>query len=178
VGRIANLLWSLAVGVLLAAAGLATSMSKLLVVGLAIAATAALFSLLDWWNRPTRRVFLEAEITRDFLEKLFEDRTTIQAEKATKIYLGKWVSVSGVLKNVDRALLFPNGRKATISSRDGSFNNPLIFCNFNRGGSKLEVLHKGDVLKVQGRIDHIDSSWVRLSRCELIEVVSRSPSGG
>jgi 4-amino-4-deoxy-L-arabinose transferase-like glycosyltransferase len=171
--KIASFLWALAAALGVAAAGLSGDIDGVLVAAAAVATAALVFSAINWGANPARRVYLETEMTGKFLDGLFEDRTSIQAQRAVAIYVGKWVRVSGVVNDVCPNFGLP-GRRLMLdhtSSRD----HPSVFATFIWSKEKLDVLHKGDIVEVEGRIREITPHWVSLSRCTLIGV--KSPSG-
>jgi hypothetical protein len=167
-GKIANLLWSLSVGVLLVAAGLARDMSLLLAIGLALAGAAAVFSFLNWWTGPGRRVFLADSVTPKFLTSIYAGRTSVQADKAVEIYIGKWMKVSGSIYNV--ASRGPRRRQIHLNTK------PAVFLTFHGREAQTDVLHKGDIIHAQGKIEGIHGEIISLGRCELLTVEPKADS--
>lgn len=170
--RLATTLGTLAVGVLMAAAGLLFVAHTLLLAGAVLFGISALFWVIDWRARADRHVYVETPITEKFLQDLFRDRTKIQAEKALEMYIGKWLKISGTLTDIDNNTL--SGYKVHIQSQ-----NPSIFLYFSRWEKRrLEILHKGDFITASGKITHINRNFITLERCELLSVgVAPAPMG-
>jgi len=166
-GRIASGLGSLTVAVLVTAAGLAFKFHVLLIIAVALGCAAFVFWWLDYRMRPDRRVFLEENVNIEFLTGLFVGRTTIQAENATKIYIGKWMKYIRTLRDV----------KDGFGGRLVMFEEHLSpMAEFSKREAKLQVLQPGDILQIQGRLKRITSHWIRLEKCELLSVEPRNIS--
>jgi len=73
------------------------------------------------------------------LIKLYEGRTTIQGEKLAAVYEGKWITVSGKVRDVEKHYL---GGARILLDQD---NGPPVFLAFAKGVSDaVSVLGKGE----------------------------------
>jgi hypothetical protein len=95
------------------------------------------------------------------LTGLFDEHTSIQAEKLVEAFIGKWVRVSGTVGNV--TAIAGGGAKVQLP-RDSEHS--MVFMRFN-DKSVVEVLKKGDPITVIGKIRQVSTLWLELENCEL-----------
>jgi len=94
----------------------------------------------------------------------YHNVTKIQGDRIAAAYIGKWLRVSGVVRNV-----FPNRSGANVAILPPATKESLItMLIFKQGVEELEILHKGDVIEAIGRIARINSADITLDDCELI----------
>ena len=158
------------------AAGLAWDLHTLTIAGLILLGLTAVLWLVDW-GRPAQvavgpvlpvtgqaprragRIYLEPNVTQEFLSGLYKDRTAIQAEKACEIYIGKWMRVSGGVQYIE---------EINKDYLEVYFSKSHTFMLFSSELRKIEMLHKNDHIIVDGRLKRISSEWISLELCELV----------
>ena len=176
--RLAGIIGSLAVAFLMTAAGLAWDVHILTIAGLILLGLTAVLWRVDR-GRPAQaavgpvlpatgqaprragRVYLESNVTQEFLSGLYKDKTAIQGEEACKIYVGKWMRVSGSIQYIE---------EINKDFTEVYFGKSHIFMLFASNLRKLEMLHKNDHIIVDGRLKRISSEWISLELCELVGV--------
>jgi hypothetical protein len=124
------------------------------------------------------RIFVPEEITPEYLIGLFNvpDRTTLQAERDVEPFLGKWITVSGEMADLERhadvsfVSMFVH-RKSTLTNR-------WFMVLYFRGKSidRAMLVRKGAGLRAIGRIDRVSSHSLSLDPSELIDAVSPTAS--
>jgi hypothetical protein len=111
------------------------------------------------------------EIDFKSLPQIFEGRTKPQAKALIRHLLGGRIKVTGVLEEIQEAAgspVFPS----TLQLR---FERTVIVVDvypWNRSFTGANVLSRGTVLTVSGRIRELTPSVVFLSSCELIAVTA------
>jgi len=120
------------------------------------------------------RVLLGPTVTPEFLMRIGEGKTCLQAEKATEVYIGKWMRFTGRLDNVARqepylVVTFQRPDDGlTISQRLATSVNMYFLDDHKR----LEVLHAGDEITVEGELENVSFMGLRLDRCRIISPTS------
>jgi hypothetical protein len=104
------------------------------------------------------------DVTPDYLIGLFDQHTSIQAQRLIEPYIGKWMRVSGKLRDIS----------------DHTYGSQLSFERSRLGGNvymwfrqpdrkdRLSVLRRGTRLTVLGQIQWVNNMEVNLDNCELI----------
>lgn len=162
--KAASIAWTLATGLLVTVAGLALKLDLLIILTLALFAAGCVFYLVDYRTRRDRRVYLN--LTTKQIRSVYENRTTAQGEKAASIYIGKWMRVAGTVHDVDL-----RGVSGPILHLEG--DSPSIRFS-RRKARQLEVLHKGELVEVEGQVWAITPNWVGLKNGELISTAAPS----
>ena len=110
------------------------------------------------------RVFITA--TPERLTGFYRDHLAIQARTLIKPYLGKWMTVSGPLENVDPHWT-GGGASVTLAYRPGVGS---IFMNFTDEElvDRLSTMERGQEITVIGRIETIEEHFLTLNDCELL----------
>ena len=160
------------------AAGLAWDVHTLTIAGLILLGLTAVLWFVDW-GRPAQalvgpvlaatgqatrragRAYLKSNVTQEFLSGLYKDKTAIQAEKACKIYVGKWMRVSGIIQYIE---------EINKDYTEVYFSKSHTFMLFASNLGKIEMLHKNDHIVVDGRLKRISREWISLELCELVGV--------
>ena len=106
------------------------------------------------------------DVTPQYLAGLFESYTSIQANSLAKPFIGKWMKVSGTLRNVGS---FTSFSQVTFESKLGDAVVFMLFRDEDYVANRLAVLKKGDRITVLGQIDRVEPSAVQLDDCELID---------
>jgi hypothetical protein len=105
-------------------------------------------------------------VTPEYLTELFDEHTSIQAEKLIEAFIGKWMRLSGPVGNVSAI-----GEDAvSVSLKSETFEHPVVFLRFYGKctiENQLRVLKKGDEITVIGQIREVTSMWIELENCEL-----------
>lgn len=156
-GKAASVAFTLGAGLLVTVLGLALKLNILIVLTVALLAAGCVFYFFDFRARPDRRVFLQ--VTPEQVRQIYDGRTTLQGEKAAEIYVGKWMKVSGTVRDV---VALKRSRAMWLKER----NTPVLI--FNSKLSRLDVIHKGDAVTVVGRVFGVSKELIQLNKCELV----------
>jgi hypothetical protein len=106
-----------------------------------------------------QKVFID--ISPAYLMDLYKDRTSIQGDALAAAYLGKWIVVTGKMRDVYIA-----GEATMVQMYDN--DDRFVSARFSKEGSeKVSQFATGTIIKVRGEIYEIDSGRVRLQQCEL-----------
>jgi hypothetical protein len=111
------------------------------------------------------------DVEPQYLIKLFDAHTDVQAKKLVEAYIGKWLVVSGEVVNViggeDEWSVFiklhPNDPK--------DFNTYIVGMYFREKKwiDRIAVLRRGDKITAVGQIEAVDVFSIRLNNCELTD---------
>jgi hypothetical protein len=127
------------------------------------------------------RVFVGESITADYLLGLFHvpGRTSSQATKDIEPFKGKWMPISGSMKDVSWSegrefahMVFEQDREKSIDH-----TNPLywvsIYLIFRKDWiAQALILRPNDRIKVIGQIERVDATSLQLENCELVNTVA------
>jgi len=105
------------------------------------------------------------DATPDYLMALFDQHTSIQAQRLIEPYIGKWMRVSGKLGNVSNNEYFA---QVVFEHRPSSY--PRIYMLFRQPNrsDRFSVLRRGTQLTVLGQIQEVAQLTLQLDNCELI----------
>lgn len=117
---------------------------------------------------PVEKIFLTKTVTPTFLMSLCADTTQAQAARATASYVGKWMEVSGRVKDV-----VPHSGYIGVCLRTDAEGNELprlasVWVYFHSQRERLENLRAGDLIVASGQVEVIERSTLRLDFGELI----------
>lgn len=119
----------------------------------------------DIGRTPPRRP--DMGVTAEFLAGFYKDRLAIQAHKLADSFLGKWMTVSGSIRDVSPW----RGDWAQVTlNRPGDVRIYMLFRD-QSVVDQLAELRRGDQITVSGQIDRIEFDNVQLDPCDLVEVV-------
>lgn len=106
------------------------------------------------------------DATPDYLMDLFDQHTSIQAQRLIEPYIGKWMIVSGKLRDIAD---HPHGSQLTFES-SAPDRYGVVFMWFHQPDrrDRLSVLRRGTELTVLGQIQWVNKVEVNLQKCELI----------
>jgi hypothetical protein len=123
------------------------------------------------------RIFVGESITAEYLMGLFSipGRTSFQARTDANAFMGKWMKVSGVMRDV--SMSDPTQKFAQmVFKRDENIkiDDPLYFATlymmFRNGWiQRALILRPGDKITVIGQIERVDAVSLQLTNCELID---------
>ena len=116
------------------------------------------------------RIFVQE--TPEYFFELVKDHTAVQRQKITEIYIGKWLKVSGSVRNV-QAVSYPQRMVVTISI-EGIRGISLWFNA--RWSDRIGLLRIGQNISAIGQISEIGGIDIDLQNCELTEPISSSSS--
>ena len=105
------------------------------------------------------------DVTPEYLVGFFEEHTSIQAERLTEAFLGKWMRLSASVEDV--AALGAHKARIDVPTEGGSPVIILIVNNQATVEHRVRILKKGDPITVVGQIYEVDSASVTLTNCEL-----------
>jgi hypothetical protein len=105
----------------------------------------------------------------EYLMSLFNtDHTSIRAIKLIEPYIGKWMRVSGRLRDVREG-----ANHVTVTFESPPDKITFLFMYFQKSDrDRLSILRRGSQLVVIGQISRINRTDVDLENCELISVSS------
>ena len=111
--------------------------------------------------------------TREYLEvaledvaALYERVTEVQGDALTAPYLGKWVTVSGVVFSVTSTLGF---QRVSFLRHDSQLESIWMTFDAERWRSRLLALKQGQPLTVTGRLRSVSRNAASLIDCEVVE---------
>lgn len=100
-------------------------------------------------------------LTPEDLIKPYDGRTTIQGQKLASTYVGKWITVSGSVDDVE-------SNYGTLRIRLER-RNPMVDLTFDeQSKDSVSVLRKGDTITARCEIQSIGRGFISLKNCELI----------
>jgi hypothetical protein len=145
------------------------------VVGSTLATRAAPSSELTSPIIPPERIFVPLDVTVGFLRGLIRNKTRIHAEKAISFYIGRWMTVSGKVREVSSATLSDDFSVRLEGSTDASDGAIFMFFD-SKWASHLSILNIGSEISALGQIDNVDISGLWLINCEPRLQPSKDPS--
>lgn len=119
-------------------------------------------------------MFLGSNVTPVFLVEQCENKTSHDADAAVSKYIGKWLRVSAVLKDLTSvsenrfwaSLVVP--RKITYVGVEMDFHVD-IRAEFTEDLERLKVLQKDDFVVVEGCLERVNTAYVDMKLCKLIK---------
>jgi len=109
------------------------------------------------------RISVRTEITPKYLIDQFSKHTAMRAEEIIAPHIGRWMPVSGIVRNVDKL-----GSKNFYVQLD--VDSVLVGLTFGSiWKDKVVLLRKGDRISVRGKFERASSINVSLEECELEE---------
>jgi hypothetical protein len=93
---------------------------------------------------------------------MFEGRTELQVQSLLRSEIGKWM----IVEDAVRAVSPVGDMRAMVAMMPAGAKH--VFCSFNPVPDALMQLTDGDIAKIEGRIDQIQTLGIFLSECELI----------
>jgi len=110
-----------------------------------------------------QRVFLPPDVDVAYLRSLCEGKTQLQADAATAIYLGKWTTVSGRVRDVEK---FPDGFRVRIRTEASDPVSVAILFS-ERWADQISILKRGSLVHAIGRVKDVYEGGVALSEGEI-----------
>jgi hypothetical protein len=119
------------------------------------------------------------EISPMALMSLYRKRTSMQADAATKEFLGKVITVEAFISDMKQhddgiIVVFADIIPLTTETASDWMTMTSLFLYFREGHDRLIPFHKGDAIRVRGRLMSVDGWNIRLDECELLEARSQS----
>jgi hypothetical protein len=100
------------------------------------------------------------------LTDLFHGRTYLQAGALIRDSLGKTLTISGPVGNID-----DNGHFITVVFERSNIDDPAVYAHFSESSSrKLSALEKGDRVTVKGAISDVRWDAVFLDKCQILNI--------
>jgi hypothetical protein len=106
------------------------------------------------------------DVSPEYLVGLFDDQTSLQAQKLADAFLGKWMVVTGALG--DLAGFGDAGWQMVFARTFPEVTIYMWFQDREYVEERLAVLTKGTCVTVLGQIDRIRSTDLQLTVCELV----------
>ncbi len=114
------------------------------------------------------RVFLRPEVTPSLLLSFYEGRPAHQGNKMGEPYLGKWMRVSGRVKNVHSR--GKRGWSVVMEREDLGLSHGNLAIQFERDEAPVvETLNLGDRISAEGRLEKLEPFWIWLDGGRLVE---------
>jgi hypothetical protein len=111
------------------------------------------------------RIFVSSTISPSDLRHLADNKTSLEAHSAVQPYIGKWMRVSGEVRNVH-----PPQRYGQLVTFSGGSSSLILLLFDLKWKEHISMLRKGQAITVIGQIQVIDSDEVRLESCELVSI--------
>jgi hypothetical protein len=120
---------------------------------------------------PLERILVGQEITPIFLAHLYRKNTSVQANHLARIYISKWMRVSGFVSDV-RDSINPDKQTTLVhiwhEEKKGDKKPVMVLFYFEKEWQeRVLMLTHGQKIKVVGQISDIDWGNVTLEHCEL-----------
>jgi hypothetical protein len=118
--------------------------------------------------QPANREFVPPSVTPLFLMSFFEGHTTAQGQQSVARYIGKWLTFSGTVSNVQvfdtAAVVTSYVDRSNPSVLEITISMWFLMSNKER----VRLLSRGDPIVVSGRIERLASLDIELRDCELV----------
>jgi hypothetical protein len=99
------------------------------------------------------------------LAEIWKHNTGLQAKKLSELYIGTWMSVSGVVFDVRKPNPTEGLMCVTLHSVPGV---TIVPCRFNEEWDhRCSVLRKNETVTIIGKVEDFDSEVFSLKECEL-----------
>jgi len=113
------------------------------------------------------RTSVPPDVTPANLHALFEGVTQHEGRVRAKPYLGKWMKITGTVKDVmyeaEQGWLVP-------VSTEGSGWMEATILRFDADETpKVEMLRKGQTITAEGKIDDLTNLWLSVKNCKLLD---------
>lgn len=109
------------------------------------------------------RVFVPASVTLKDLVGQREGLTTLQADKLTAFYAGKWMKVTGTVYDVKER------HKGTMVSIRSVGDGPFVILSFGEAWTeRVSMIGKGHPIKAVGEIEIVTEGGLAMKNCELV----------
>lgn len=100
-------------------------------------------------------------VTFESLTKFYEGRTALEAEKLLKPYIGKWMTFSGVVREIKSA----HNDRLVVSFRD---ELRFLLAYFEKSwADHISILSRGAQISIRGKIEDVDRDSITLYEREL-----------
>lgn len=111
---------------------------------------------------PSERIFVN--VGPEYLSKFFLQHTDIQAARLIEPYIGKWMKVLGVVKDVSKV----TKETVVVMERSSETDSLIVFAYFSdpKWVERVVLLRRDDVLVVIGRISRVTLTSIYLNFCE------------
>jgi hypothetical protein len=106
------------------------------------------------------------DVTPDYLMGLFDQHTSIQAQRLIEPYIGKWMKISGKLSDIMDNEYFSQ----VTFERDPQKRYGAVYMYFRQPDrrDRLSVIRRGTNLTVMGQIRNVANIELHLDKCELV----------
>jgi|NGEPerStandDraft_6_1074524.scaffolds.fasta_scaffold08182_3 hypothetical protein len=106
-----------------------------------------------------------ARLTPLQLAQIYEQRTTVEANKLAEVHVGTWLPISGSVLDIWEVKGVNQEPWMTIVKVDGVAG---VICSFRQEWyQRTAILQKGDQVKIIGKISHFDGYTIKLEECEI-----------
>ena len=115
---------------------------------------------------PSERIYVN--VTPEYLTSFYNQHTAFQAAKLVEPYIGKWITVFGIVNDVTSE---SRGTKIYIVRPKEDSGFLLIVASFHEQTwiDRIVLLRREDKVAVVGQIKSVDSRSVWLDYCETIQ---------
>jgi hypothetical protein len=117
---------------------------------------------------PDRQNQVDTDVTSEQLTAMFQNVTEVQGRRLVAPYLGKWLTVSGLVRDVDSA----GGQRVRILFED---HPAYAYFDANQA-DRVSLFVRGQRMTVRGVIENIGSYGVALHHCEIVASDQAEPS--
>lgn len=112
-----------------------------------------------------------ADVSLQFLFELGKtpNLTSAQTGKLVLPYQGQWISVQGIIDNVDPSALF---RQVIVLVANSDMSTGRVLAYFRDQFDRVDALTKGAPIRFVGRIEHVTPTHLSLDPCEFAKGAS------
>jgi hypothetical protein len=109
-----------------------------------------------------QKIFID--VSPAYLIDLYKDRTSIQGDALAAAYMGKWIVITGKVRDIYEA---GDGLNAQIFDKDEKFISAIFS---KEASKKISHIAHGTMITISGEVDAIDLMRVKLRHCNLDKV--------
>jgi hypothetical protein len=109
-------------------------------------------------SSPSQKLILD--VTPDYLMHLYEDRTSIQADKLAATYIGKLIHISGTISDIYGQGVFLENKRPKIITI--ALNFKMIW------KERLEIMSKHQKISAECEVKRIGISDLELDNCDML----------
>ena len=115
--------------------------------------------------KPTKEKII-VDASPDFFMNLYRDKMSVQADRLFNSYVGKWLKVSGNVKNI---IASQSGRTSLFFKMDDE--RKTLFLSFEKAwAEKVTILSRDQKISALCQIERAEIFDLYLGNCELLEI--------
>jgi len=112
------------------------------------------------------RIFVGGNTTPVSLSEFFKNHTSMEANRFIEPYLGKWIDISGKIREIaeysdDTIIIYLDIESSSTLLVSGEFGVSWK--------DKIAIMRKGDQVEIRGSIKRVSSGIFSMVNCEVLE---------